>query len=92
MNREQLIEQIATEADISKAAAQRAVAAFVNVVQNAVAAGDKVTITGFGVFDSVKTAERQGRNPQTGQPVTIAAGIRPKFSPGKGFKNAVSGA
>lgn len=90
MNREELIEAVAADAGLSKTAAKAAVVSVIENIQKAVANGDKVALVGFGTFEAIKTHERQGRNPQTGQPVTIAAGVRPKFTAGKGFKDAVS--
>ena len=91
MNREELIEAIAADTGLSKAGAKSAIVAMIDNIQKALRAGDKVVLTGFGTFEALKTAERQGRNPQTGQSVTIPAGVRPKFTPGKAFKDAVAG-
>lgn len=91
MTRDDLIEAVAQEANLTKAAAKAALSAVLDSIQKAVAAGDKVTLTGFGNFEALKTAERKGRNPQSGAEVIIPAGVRPKFTPGKGFKDAVAG-
>ena len=90
MNREELIEAVASDAGLSKAGAKSAIAAMIDNIQKAVSTGDKVVLTGFCTFEALKTAERQGSNPQTGQMVTIPAGVRPKFTPGKAFKDAVN--
>ncbi|CKJ94217.1 DNA-binding protein Hu [Neisseria meningitidis] len=74
MNKSELIEAIAQEADISKAAAQKALDATTNAVTTALKQGDTVTLVGFGTFYVGERAERQGRNPKTGEPLTIAAG------------------
>lgn len=73
MNKSELIEAIAQEADISKAAAQKALDATTNAVTTALKQGDTVTLVGFGTFYVGERAERQGRNPKTGEPLTIAS-------------------
>ena len=88
MNKTELIEATAAEADISKAAAGRALDA---TVVKAVAKGDSVTLIGFGAFKSSKRAARTGRNPQTGKELKIAATTVPRFTAGAGFKAAVAG-
>lgn len=89
MNKSELIETIAQEAGISKAAAQKALDATTNAVANALKQGDTVTLVGFGTFYVGKRAERQGRNPKTGEPLTIAAAKTPKFRAGKALKDAL---
>ena len=91
MNKTELIEAAATEADISKAAAGRALDAILGAVVKAVAKGDSVTLIGFGAFKSSKRAARTGRNPQTGKEMKIAATTVPRFPAGAGFKAAVAG-
>ena len=91
MNKSELIEVAATEADISKAAAGRALDAILDAVVKAVAKGDSVTLVGFGTFKSSKRAARTGRNPQTGAEIKIAASTVPRFTAGAGFKTAVAG-
>src|SRR3569832_324948 len=91
MNKSELIEVAATEADISKAAAGRALDAILDAVVKAVAKGDTVTLVGFGTFKSSKRAARTGRNPQTGAEIKIAASTGPRFTAGAGFKTAVAG-
>ena len=88
MNKSELIEAIAQEAGISKAAAQKALDATTNAVTNALKKGDTVTLVGFGTFYGER-AERQGRNPKTGEPLTIAAAKTPKFRAGKALKDAL---
>ena len=83
MNKSELIEAIAQEAGISKAAAAKALDATTNAVTNALKNGDTVTLVGFGTFYVGERAERQGRNPKTGAPLTIAAAKTPKFRAGK---------
>lgn len=91
MNKSELIEVAAKEADISKAAAGKALDAIVAAVTKAVSKGDSVTLIGFGTFSSSKRAARTGRNPQTGKELKIAATTVPKFKAGAGFKAAVAG-
>ena len=89
MNKSELIEAIAQEAGISKAAAAKALDATTNAVTNALKNGDTVTLVGFGTFYVGERAERQGRNPKTGTPLTIAAAKTPKFRAGKALKDAL---
>jgi DNA-binding protein HU-beta len=89
MNKGELIEAIANDADITKAQAQGALDAFVSNVQKSLKGGDKVTLVGFGTFSASTRAERMGRNPQTGQPIRIPARRVAKFSAGKALKDAI---
>ena len=89
MNKSELIEAIAQEAGISKADAQKALDATTNAVTEALKKGDTVTLVGFGTFYVGERAERQGRNPKTGEPLTIAAAKTPKFRAGKSLKDAL---
>ncbi len=91
MNKAELIEIAAKEADISKAAAGKALDALISAVVKAVSKGDTVTLVGFGTFKSSKRAARTGKNPQTGATIKIPATTVPKFSAGAGFKSAVAG-
>lgn len=91
MNKTELIDAIAADCDLSKAAAQRALDSIVNNVVQAVANGDSVQLVGFGTFASGNRAERTGRNPRTGEEIKIAAAKTVKFSAGKAFKDAVNG-
>ena len=91
MNKSELIEAIAKEADLSKAAAERALSAAIDTVVKAVSKGDSVTLVGFGTFKSSKRAARTGRNPQTGKELKIAATTVPRFTAGATFKSAVAG-
>jgi DNA-binding protein HU-beta len=91
MNKSELIEATAKSADISKAAAERALSAIIDAVVKTVSKGDVVTLVGFGTFKSAKRAARTGKNPKTGEPLKIAATTVPKFTAGAGFKAAVSG-
>ena len=88
MNRKDLVETVAREADLSTAQADAALKALVDGVVAAVAGGDKVTIAGFGTFESRQRSARTGRNPQTGETMEIAASVAPAFKPAAGFKQA----
>lgn len=91
MNKSELVDIIAKEADISKAAAEKALSATTGAIVKAVAKGDSVTLVGFGTFKSSKRAARIGRNPQTGKELKIAATTVPRFTAGATFKAAVAG-
>lgn len=87
MNKSDLVAAIATDAGITKAQAEKALAAFTGSVESALKTGDKVTLVGFGTFSAVTRAARIGRNPATGKEIKIAAKTSGKFSPGKGLKD-----
>ncbi|QKV57013.1 MAG: HU family DNA-binding protein [Dechloromonas sp.] len=89
MNKSELIDQIATSAEISKAAAARALDATVDAVKAALKSGDTVSLIGFGTFYVGERAARTGRNPRTGKTLEIKAAKSPKFRPGKGLKDAI---
>lgn len=89
MNKTELIAAMAEEAELSKKDAEKALTAFINVVADTLVDGDKIAITGFGTFEVAERAERQGRNPATGETITIAASKSPKFKAGKALKDAV---
>lgn len=91
MNKSELIEIVAKETDLSKAAAGNALDAITAAIVKAVSKGDTVTLIGFGTFKSSKRAARTGRNPQTGKELKIAATTVPRFTAGAGFKTAVAG-
>jgi DNA-binding protein HU-beta len=88
MNKSQLIEQIASVAELSKAQAERALNAFLGSVTEELADGEQVALVGFGTFSVSDRAARTGRNPQTGATIEIAAAKVPKFKPGKALKDA----
>ncbi|MGL5007657.1 MAG: nucleoid-associated protein HU-beta [Plesiomonas sp.] len=90
MNKSQLIDKIATDADISKAAAGRALDAFIDSVTDALKSGDQVALVGFGTFAVRERAARTGRNPQTGKEIAIDAAKVPGFRAGKTLKDAVN--
>ena len=90
MNKTELIDAIAAQADISKAAAGRALDAAVESITAALQKGDSVSLIGFGTFYVGERAARTGRNPRTGKTLEIKAAKSPKFSPGKGLKDALN--
>ena len=89
MNKTDLIEKVAKEADLSKAAAGRAVNAVFDGISQSLSKGEEVGIVGFGTFSVSDRPARQGRNPQTGQPIQIQATRVPKFKAGKNLKESV---
>ena len=90
MNKSDLIDVIADKADLSKAAAGRALDAVVEGITSALKSGDQVSLIGFGTFVVKERAERTGRNPQTGATMTIAASKSPGFKAGKALKDALN--
>ncbi|MCX4024811.1 DNA-binding protein HU-beta [Endozoicomonas sp. SM1973] len=90
MNKSELIDAIAASADISKAAAGRALDAMIDSVTKALQGGDQVVLVGFGTFSVKERAARTGRNPQTGEPIQIPAAKIPSFKAGKALKDAVN--
>lgn len=89
MNKSDLIDAIAAGADISKAAAGKALEAAVEAITKTVAKGDQVSLIGFGSFKAAKRAARVGKNPKTGAEIKIPATTVPKFTAGANFKEAV---
>lgn len=89
MTKTELIEKMAGDADISKAAAGKALDSFVDGIKKALKKGNKATLVGFGTFSLSKRAARNGRNPKTGETIKIKATKVPKFTAGKVFKDAV---
>jgi DNA-binding protein HU-beta len=90
VNKSELIDAIAASADIPKAAAGRALDATLEAVTEALQRGESVALVGFGTFATKERAARTGRNPQTGNPIEIAAATLPTFKPGKALKDAVN--
>lgn len=90
MNKSELIDAVAAAADLSKASAGRALDAMVDSVTGALKDGDQVVLVGFGTFSVKERAARTGRNPQTGEPIEIAAAKVPSFKAGKALKDAVN--
>lgn len=90
MNKSDLVDAIAKSAELSKASAGRALDATVDSIKKALKKGDTVSLVGFGTFKVGKRAARNGRNPRTGATIKIKAAKVPKFSAGKGLKDAVN--
>ena len=90
MNKTELIAAVAEKAEISKKDAEKAVKAFTDVVSEELVKGGKVQLVGFGTFEVSERASREGRNPKTGNPMTIAASKTPKFKAGKALKDMVN--
>jgi DNA-binding protein HU-beta len=90
LNKTELIEHIAHQSEISKAAAARALASVTEAITKSLKKGNSVTLVGFGTFSVSKRAARAGRNPQTGAAIKIKAAKVARFKPGKGLKEAVN--
>ncbi len=90
MNKSELINAIAERANLSKADAGRSLDTLIKTIETTLKSGDSIALVGFGTFAVKDRAERTGRNPQTGQEITIAASKVPSFKPGKGLKDAVN--
>lgn len=90
MNKTEMIEHMAKHADLSKAAAARALEAFMGGVKNHLKRGGSVQLIGFGTFKTGRRAARTGRNPSTGQPIKIKACKVPKFTPAKRLKEMLN--
>ena len=90
MNKTELIEAVAKKAELTKKDAEKALNAFIGGVQNAVKAGDKVSLIGFGTFEARERAAREGRNPRTGEVVKIEARKAVTFKAGTALKDAVN--
>ena len=90
MNKTELVAAIADQAGLSKKDAEKAVKAFTETVSKELKKKGKVQLVGFGTFEVSKRAAREGRNPQTGETMTIAACKAPKFKAGKALKDAIN--
>lgn len=91
MNRAELIDALAARSDVSKATADKVLAELLGVIGDTLAAGDKLTLVGFGSFSVGNNAARTGRNPKTGESMAIPASKKPKFTPGATLKAKVNG-
>lgn len=91
MNKTELIAAVAENAGLTKKDAENALKAFVSVVGDELKNGGKVQLVGFGTFEVSERAEREGRNPQTGETMKIAASKAPKFKAGKALKDKING-
>jgi DNA-binding protein HU-beta len=90
VNKNELVAQVADEADLTKADATKAVDAVFGAITGALKKGDEVRLVGFGTFNVAKRAASTGRNPRTGATIPIAASNQPKFKAGKALKDAVN--
>lgn len=90
MNKNELIGAIASEAEISKKDAEKALTAFINVITDTLVDGDKVQLVGFGTFEVAERAARPGHNPKTHETIMIPASKTVKFKPGKALKDTVN--
>lgn len=90
MNKTELRDAVAEAADLSAAQADRALNAVLDSITSSLASGEKVTLPGFGTFETRDQAARQGRNPQTGETIDIAASTTPAFKAGAQLKQAVN--
>ena len=90
MNKTELVAAMAEQADMTKKDAEKALTAFTEVVSKELKNGGKVQLVGFGTFEVAERAAREGRNPQTGETMKIAAAKAPKFKPGKALKDEVN--
>lgn len=89
MNKSELIAKVAETTELSRKDASKAVEAVFDAISEALQSGDKVQLVGFGNFEVRERSERKGRNPQTGQEITIAASKVPAFKPGKALKEGI---
>ena len=89
MNKKELVEQVAEQANLSRSKAEQAVNAFINQTQETLATGGAVQLIGFGTFSVADRAARKGRNPQTGQEIHIPACKLPQFKPGNKFRELI---
>ena len=90
MNKDQLVTAIATELPgTTKKSVGQFLNALTKVISESVAEGEKITIVGFGTFEATEVKERNGRNPKTNEPMVIPGSVKPKFTPGKEFKEKV---
>jgi DNA-binding protein HU-beta len=89
MTKAELVEKMASDADVSKAEAEKCLKSFIDAVVKTLKKGNKVALVGFGTFSVSKRKARIGRNPQTGEAIKILARKVPKFSSGKAFKDAL---
>ena len=90
MNKAELVAAIAAKTELSKKDSEKALKAFIDVVSEELKKGEKVQLVGFGTFEVAKRAPREGRNPQTGKAMKIAASKAPKFKAGKALKDEIN--
>ena len=90
MNKTELVAAIAEQAELSKKDSEKALKAFIDVVTDELKKGEKIQLVGFGTFEVIESAAREGRNPLTGEKMSIKASKAPKFKAGKALKDAVN--
>ena len=90
MNKEELVTEISKSAKVTKKEAEAVLSATIETIENTVKKGDKVTLVGFGTFEVAERAERKGRNPKTGETITIPTSKSPKFKAGRSLKDIVN--
>ncbi len=90
MNKAELITAMAAKAELSKKDVEASLKAFIDVVTDELKKGEKIQLVGFGTFETSERAAREGRNPQTGEPMPIAASKAPKFKAGKALKDSIN--
>lgn len=90
MNKTELVAAIAEQAELSKKDSEKALKAFIDVVSTELKKGEKIQLVGFGTFEVIERAAREGRNPLTGEKMKIKASKAPKFKAGKALKDAVN--
>lgn len=90
MNKSELVAAIAAKTELSKKDSEKVLKAFVDVVTEELTKGEKIQLVGFGTFDVAERAAREGRNPQSGEPMQIPASKAPRFKAGKALKDAVN--
>lgn len=89
MNKTEMIKEIAERTELTKADSAKVLEAFQDIVKETLAAGEKIQLVGFGTFETVERAGREGRNPRTGESMYIEKSISPKFKPSNALKEAV---
>jgi len=90
MNKAELVAAIAAQTELTKKDAEKALKAFTDIVADELKKGNKIQLVGFGTFEVSKRAAREGRNPQSGEPMKIAASKAPKFKAGKALKDFIN--
>ena len=90
MNKTEVVTAIAEQAELSKKDSEKALKAFIDVVTDELKKGEKIQLVGFGTFEVIERAAREGRNPLTGEKMSIKASKAPKFKAGKALKDAVN--
>ena len=90
MNKTELVAAMADQAELYRKDAEKALKAFTDIVADELKKGEKIQLVGFGTFEVSERAAREGRNPQTGEPMPIAASKAPKFKAGKALKDLVN--